>query len=119
LPSVLCWSWCTSIWRLKLQLELGPSPCSRARHVSLQQSWKLCFIIGTKCFFNHYWWARVNQHPPAQHEGWMDGELSGSRFLLGSSSLANHGGSELSGCGHVVGGALMGVGSLHWGDVWV
>jgi len=35
--------------------------------------------------------AKVNQHPPVRHEGWM---VSGqeNRFLLSSSSLANHGG---------------------------
>jgi len=36
--------------------------------------------------------ATVNQHPPAHHEGWMDGKWSGNSFLLGSSSLTNHGG---------------------------
>ncbi len=32
--------------------------------------------------------ATVNQHPPAHHEGWM---INGE-FLLGSRSLADHGG---------------------------
>jgi hypothetical protein len=36
--------------------------------------------------------ATANQHPPVQHEGWMDGKWSGNSFLLGSISLANHGG---------------------------
>jgi hypothetical protein len=32
----------------------------------------------------------MNEHPPAQHKGWMVSG-SGNKFLLGSSSLANHG----------------------------
>jgi hypothetical protein len=37
--------------------------------------------------------ATMNQNPPAlpHHEGWM-GKCSGSSFLLGFSSLSNHGG---------------------------
>jgi hypothetical protein len=34
---------------------------------------------------------RMNQNPPVDHEGWMDGKWSGNSFLLGFSSLANHG----------------------------
>jgi hypothetical protein len=36
--------------------------------------------------------ATVNQHTPLHHEGWMDGKWSENSFLLGFSSLANHGG---------------------------
>ncbi len=36
--------------------------------------------------------SRVNQHPPAHHEGWMDGWMvQETGFLLGFSSLANPG----------------------------
>jgi hypothetical protein len=36
--------------------------------------------------------ANVNQHPPVHHQEWMDDIWWGNNFLLGSSSLANHGG---------------------------
>jgi hypothetical protein len=36
--------------------------------------------------------AAVKQHPPAHHEGRMDDKWSVHSLLLGSSSLANHGG---------------------------
>jgi hypothetical protein len=37
--------------------------------------------------------ATVNQHPPAHHDGWwMNDKWSRISFLLGSTSLANHGG---------------------------
>jgi hypothetical protein len=35
--------------------------------------------------------AKANQHPPVQHEGWMVSDQQ-TLFLLGFSSLANHGG---------------------------
>jgi hypothetical protein len=35
--------------------------------------------------------ATVNQHPPVHHERWMASGQENS-FLLGSNSLANHGG---------------------------
>jgi hypothetical protein len=43
-------------------------------------------------FFRGPRWTSAHQRPPAHLEGWMDGKWSGNSFLLGSSSLVNHGG---------------------------